>query len=556
MTTPLARSGARILVDQLLALGADLGFCVPGESYLPVLDALYDARDHFRLITCRNEGGAAFMAEAAGKLTGRPGLCFVTRGPGACNAAIGVHTAQQDSTPMLLFIGQVGRAFRGREAFQEVDYRQMYAPLAKWVTELDSAARIPEILGRAWHVATSGRPGPVVIALPEDVLAETASVADAVPLPLAAPPLAESELAALCERLAAAERPMLIVGGSNWSAAGRAALHAFAEGWQLPVAAGFRRQDIFDNRRAQYAGELGTSVAPTLARRVREADLLLVLGSRLGEMTTNGYTLVEAPLPRQTLIHVHPDALELNRVYRPALALATHPAQAAVQLAARPAPAALRWAEWTAAARAEHEANRQPGPMAGALDLGEVMRVLDAALPADAIVCNGAGNYTGWPQRFHCFSHYPSQLAPTSGAMGYGVSAAIAAAAVHPTRIAVAFAGDGCFQMNGQELASAVQAGLKPLILVIDNGQYGTIRMHQERHFPDRRIATALCNPDFAALARACGAFGERIECTGAFAPALERALDCDRAALLHLIVDPEQISTRQTLTALRAATR
>nr|HNI24663.1 thiamine pyrophosphate-binding protein [Plasticicumulans sp.] len=315
MTTPLARSGARILVDQLLALGADLGFCVPGESYLPVLDALYDARDHFRLITCRNEGGAAFMAEAAGKLTGRPGLCFVTRGPGACNAAIGVHTAQQDSTPMLLFIGQVGRAFRGREAFQEVDYRQMYAPLAKWVTELDSAARIPEILGRAWHVATSGRPGPVVIALPEDVLAETASVADAVPLALAAPPLAESELAALCERLAAAERPMLIVGGSNWSAAGRAALHAFAEGWQLPVAAGFRRQDIFDNRRAQYAGELGTSVAPTLARRVREADLLLVLGSRLGEMTTNGYTLVEAPLPRQTLIHVHPDALELNRVY-------------------------------------------------------------------------------------------------------------------------------------------------------------------------------------------------------------------------------------------------
>ncbi|TCO81997.1 acetolactate synthase large subunit [Plasticicumulans lactativorans] len=555
-TSPAPRTGARILVDQLLALGADLGFCVPGESYLAVLDALWESRARFRLVTCRNEGGAAFMADAAGKLTGRPGLCFVTRGPGACNAAIGVHTAQQDSTPMLLFIGQIGRGDSGREAFQEVDYRQMFGGLAKWVTQIDDAARIPEVLGRAWHLACSGRPGPVVIALPEDMLTDTASVADAPPAPVAHPAPDPVDLARLDALLRAAERPLAIVGGSGWTDAGRAALHAFASAWQLPVAAGFRRQDVFDNAHPAYAGELGTSVAPALARRVQEADLLLVLGSRLGEMTTNGYTLVAAPTPAQTLVHVLPDAAELNRVYRPQLAIATHPARVAEALAALAPPALPAWTDWSAAARAERAANLRPGAAAGALDMNEVMRQLEARLPADAIVCNGAGNYTGWPQRFHAFRHYPSQLAPTSGAMGYGVPAAIAAQAVFPQRLAVGFAGDGCFQMNGQELATAVQHGLAPLIVVVDNGMYGTIRMHQERHYPERSIATALTNPDFAALARACGGHGETVETTADFAPALDRALAAGRLALLHLKVDPELITTRTTLSALRAAAR
>lgn len=553
MSTLPPRSGARLLVDTLLGCGARLGFCVPGESYLAVLDALYASRERFRLITCRQEGGAAYMAEAAGKLSGQPGICFVTRGPGACNAAIGVHTAQQDSTPMLLFIGQIARGDTDREAFQEVDYRQMFGPLAKWVTQIESAERVPEIVGRAWHVACSGRPGPVVIALPEDMLSESASVADALPAPLAAPLLDGESLNAVSRALLRAERPLLIAGGSVWNAAGRAALQRFAERWQLPVAAGFRRQDLFDNRHPLYAGELGTSVAPTLAKRVKDADLLLVFGSRLGEMSTNGYTLVQAPVPTQALIHIHPDAGELNRVFRPQLALCTHPAQAALQLAGLDAPSGLRWSAWTQQAHADYLANLQPGQPVGALDMGEVMRVLAAELPQDAIVTTGAGNYTGWPQRFHRFSHYPTQLAPTSGAMGYGVPAAIAAKAVQPQRTVVGFAGDGCFLMNGQELATAVQHGLAPLLLVVDNGMYGTIRMHQERRFPDHTIATALENPDFAALARSYGAFGETVSSTAEFAPALRRALAAERLALLHLRIDPELISTRGTLSGLRA---
>jgi acetolactate synthase-1/2/3 large subunit len=547
-----ARTGARILVDNLIALGADTGFCVPGESYLQVLDALHDEGGRFRLVTCRQEGGAAFMAEAYGKLTARPGICFVTRGPGATNASIGVHTARQDSTPMILFIGQVGRPELGREAFQEVDYRQMFGPLAKWVTQIESAARIPEILAYAWHVAVSGRPGPVVIALPEDMLSELASVSDAARLVTAQPHPDPAALIALGELLACAQRPLLVVGGSGWSNAARTRLTEFATRWKLPVAAAFRRQDVFDNAHPCYVGELGTSVNPVLAARLREADVLISLGARLDEMTTNGYTLVESPQPRQRLIHIYPEVEELQHVFRPALAIAATVNAFASTLADLKPGAPVAWEGWTASARADYVANLTPGPCVGALDMGEVMRVLAAQLPEDVIVCNGAGNYTGWPQRFHCFRSYPSQLAPTSGAMGYGVPAAIAASILNPGRAVLAFSGDGDFLMNGQELATARQHGARPLILVVNNGMYGTIRMHQERTYPGRVIATPLCNPDFAAYARAFGAHGEIIERTAEFAPALERALASGTTAVLELRIDPEQISTRGTLSALR----
>ncbi len=549
-----ARSGAHLLVDTLLALGADRGYCVPGESYLAVLDALHDARDRFELITCRQEGGAAFMAEADGKLSGRPGIAFVTRGPGACNAAIGVHTARQDSTPLLLFVGQVGRGELGREAFQEVDYRAAFGPLAKWATQIEDAARIPEIIGRAWHVALSGRPGPVVIALPEDLLEDRARVPDpALPCPAESWP-DPAALARLGTMLREARRPLLVVGGGGWTSESRAALHAFAERWQLPVAAAFRRQDVFDNRHPCYAGALGTSVSPELARRVRDTDVLLALGARLDEMTTDGYTLVEAPQPRQRLVHVHPEPEECNRVFRAELAIAASHRACARALAALEAPAAPAWAAWTAQARAEFEADRVPpaAPVGEALDLFEVARTLEARLPADAIITNGAGNYTGWAQRFHTYAAYPSQLAPLSGAMGYGVPAAVAACARHPGRAVVAFSGDGDFLMNGQELATAVQHGLKPLVLVFNNGSYGTIRMHQERHYPGRTVATDLVNPDFAAYARAFGAHGETVVRTEDFAPALERALAADTAALIELRTSVERISTRATLSALR----
>ncbi|MFN3985644.1 MAG: thiamine pyrophosphate-binding protein [Rhodocyclaceae bacterium] len=547
------RGAARVLVDNLIALGADTAFCVPGESYLQVLDALHDESERLRLITCRQEGGAAFMADAYGKLTGKPGICLVTRGPGATNAAIGVHTARQDSTPMLLFIGQVGRPELGREAFQEVDYRQMFAPLAKWATQIDDAARIPEILARAWHVAVSGRPGPVVIALPEDMLSDTVAVPDVMPtVMLLSHPAPEAYLR-LGELLAEAARPMLVVGGSAWTAAARASLTAFAARWHLPVAAAFRRQDVFDNEHPCYVGELGTSASPALARRLVEADLVIALGARLDEMTTNGYTLIEAPLPRQRLVHIHPEAEELHHVYRPTLGVSATVQGFCAGLECLLPGTSPAWQAWTDAARGDYEANRSPGHYPGALDMGEVMRTLAAQLPDDVIVCNGAGNFTGWPQRFHRFRHYPSQLAPTSGAMGYGLPAGVAASLVCPQRQTLVFAGDGDFLMNGQELATAIQHGGKPLVLVVNNGMYGTIRMHQERRYPERVVATALYNPDFAALARAFGAHGEQVHQTAEFAPALARALASGTAALIELIVDPEQITTRGTLSGLRA---
>ena len=548
------RSAGRILVDQLVTHGAELAFCVPGESYLAVLDALYDAP--IRLVTCRHEAAAANMAEAYGKLTGEPGICLVTRGPGATHASIGVHTAYQDSTPLILLIGQVGRDMLEREAFQEIDYRRMFNPMAKWVAQVDRADRIPELVARAFSVATAGRPGPVVLALPEDMLVEEADVADAVRYTRVRTHPGTGELRRLRELLVAAERPFAVAGGGGWSAATAADLTAFCEASELPVGTSFRCQDYVDNGSRVYAGHVGVGIDPALAARVAEADLLLVVGSRLGEMTTGVYTLVEPPLPRQTLVHVHAGAEELGRVYQPALAIhAGSPEFAAAARALEPcvsatrSPARRRWAE---EAHADYLTSLEPLPAPGELNLSEVMRALRQRLQEAAILCNGAGNFAVWAHRFHSFRRYRTQLAPTSGAMGYGVPAAIAAKVVHPERTVVCIAGDGDFLMSGQELATAAHEEAPVVVLVVDNGMYGTIRMHQEREYPGRPVGTSLTNPDFAAFAASFGAHAELVERTDEFGPALDRALAAGRPALLHLRVDPEAITPHTTLTALR----
>jgi acetolactate synthase-1/2/3 large subunit len=547
------RTGGRILVDNLLQQGAELAFCVPGESYLPVLDALYEVRQRLRLIVCRQEGGAAYMGEAYGKLTGRPGIVFVTRGPGASNAAIGIHTAAQDSTPLIVFVGQVGSDFADREAFQEIDYRRMYGSIVKWVAQIDRVERVPEYVARAYRVAQSGRPGPVVLALPEDMLAASAEVADVARVVV--PPVAPTQaaMAQLRTLLAAAQRPLVLAGGGGWTAAACRDLTAFAEANALPVACAFRNQDLFDNRHPNYAGDVGIGINPRLAARVRDADVLLVLGERLGEMVTGGYTLLAAPQPKLSLIHVHPGADELGRVYQPALAIEAAMEPACAALSALPPIAAPAWAGSAAAAHADYFAWQSPQPMPGAVDLWQVVARLRERLPENAILTNGAGNNTAWLHRLYRYAHYRSQLAPYSGAMGYGVPAAVAAKAVHPDRIVVSWNGDGCFLMNGQELATAVQYGLAVLFIVVDNAMYGTIRMHQERHYPARVYGTDLVNPDFAALARAYGAHGETVSRTEEFAPALERALAAGRPALLHLPIDPEAITMSATISALRA---
>ena len=548
------RTGGQILVDALKIHGVDLAFCVPGESYLAVLDALYDARDAIRLIACRQEGGAANMAEAYGKLTGRPGICFVTRGPGATNASIGVHTAFQDSTPMILFIGQVARDQVEREAFQEVDFRRMFGPLAKWVAQIDDAARIPELVSQAFHRAMAGRPGPVVIALPEDMLTEQVDVADAGPYKTVRPHPGAADLEAMRDLIAKAERPFMLLGGGGWSADAVADIAAFAEANDLPTGAAFRCQDLFDNTRKNYVGDVGIGINPPLAERVKAADLLLVVGARLGEMTTSGYTLVELPRPKQSLVHVHAGVEELGRVYQADLPINAGMAAFAAAARALPPVDSSAWTAWTAAARADYLANLQHPQIPGALQMGEVMAYLREQLPADAILTNGAGNYTTWVHRFYQYRRFRTQLAPTSGAMGYGVPAAVAAKAVHPDRPVIAFAGDGCFLMNGQELATAVQYGLNIIILVVNNGMYGTIRMHQERHYPGRISGTDLVNPDFAAYARSFGAHGETVETTADFAPAFERAMKAGRPALLELKIDPEAITPRASLSQIRAA--
>ncbi|WP_018150528.1 thiamine pyrophosphate-binding protein [Leeia oryzae] len=541
------RTGGQLLVDSLLALGVNTGFCVPGESYLAVLDALFDVKEQFELITCRNEGGAAFMAEAYGKLKAKPAACFVTRGPGACNASIGIHTALQDSTPLLLFIGQVSRDQLGREAFQEVNYREMFKPLAKWVTEIDDARRIPEILQRAWQIATSGRPGPVVVALPEDMLTDT--VARSV-LPAQTvrfdPPLPATAQDAIRAELAQAKRPLIIVGGGGWTEDARQALANFASDWHLPVVASFRRQDVFNNLHPNYIGELGTSVSPQLAKRVEEADLLLVIGSRLSEMTTNGYTLVQSPVPAQRLIHLHPDEAEINKVFRATVGVAVSVNEASTSLASMSAsPQAPAWADWLAAAQTAYADNLASANIIGDVNMFAVMQTVNLLAPHDAIYTNGAGNYTGWLHRFHRYSTYPSQLAPTSGAMGYGLPAAIAAAVTEPDRTTICFAGDGCFMMNAQELATIARHQLKLIILLINNGVYGTIRMHQEKHYPDRKIATRLENPDFVAYAKSFGLNGVRVTKTSEFEAAFANALDSTETTLIEIMVDPRQVSTR-----------
>ena len=547
------RTGGEILVANLIAQGATHAFCVPGESYLAVLDALHDVRPQLQLVTCRQEGGAAFMAEASGKLTGRPGIAFVTRGPGASNAAIGVHTAAQDSTPMILFVGQVGGDFVDREAFQEIDYRRMYGSIAKWVAQIDRPGRIPEYVARAFRTAMSGRPGPVVLALPEDMLTARADTQDAPPVRVADTVPAREDVAAAHALLGSARRPLVLVGGARWSAAACAELATFAQRNALPVACAFRSQDLFDNRDPLYAGDVGIGVNPALAARVREADVLLVVGERLGEMVTGGYTLLTPPLAAQTLIHVHPGADEIGRVYQPALGIVAAPRPFLAAMNALPLQDTKARAAAAATAHVDYEAWRAPRAVPGALDLWQIVTWLDAHLPEDAILTNGAGNYTAWLHRIYRYRRFRTQLAPYSGAMGYGVPAAIAAKVVHPQRMVVSWNGDGCFLMNGQELASAVQHGLGVIFVVVDNGMYGTIRMHQERIYPGRVSGTELVNPDFAALARAYGAHGETVTRTDEFAPAFERARHAGRAALLHLRLDPQALSPGASLDSLRA---
>jgi acetolactate synthase-1/2/3 large subunit len=544
-----ARSGGEILVASLVAQGATLAFGVPGESFLAVLDALHDVRHRLRFIICRQEGGAAYMAEAFGKLTGTPGLLFVTRGPGASNAAVGIHTAAQDSTPLIAFVGQVGTDFADREAFQEIDYRRMYGNVAKWAAQIDRAERIPEYVAHAYRTAMSGRPGPVVLALPEDMLTSMAACEDA-PRIAAVDSAAPAALVAQAHALLAqASAPLVMVGGSRWDRAACAELARFAEANGLPVAAGFRSQDLFDNRHSHYAGDVGIGINPKLAARVRNADVLLVIGERLGEMTTVGYSLLDVPAPRQRLIHVHPSADELGRVYQPQIAIAATPGEFLRAMNALPAMRKDAWRE----AHEEFDAWRAPRPVPGDVDLWRVVQWLDEQLPDDAIVTNGAGNYTVWLHRIFRYRGFRTQLAPYSGSMGYGVPSAVAAKAVHPDRIVVSWNGDGCYMMNGQELATAVQYDLAIVFVVIDNGMYGTIRMHQERNYPARVSGTDLRNPDFAALARAYGAHGETVVRTEEFASAFERALAAGKPALLHVKIDPQALTMGASLDALRA---
>jgi acetolactate synthase-1/2/3 large subunit len=547
------RTGGQILVDQLKIHGADHVFCVPGESYLAVLDALHDA-PQIKTITCRHEGNAAMMAEAHGKLTNRPGICMVTRGPGATNASAGLHVAMQDATPMILFIGQVARDQVEREAFQEIDYRRMFGQVTKWTAQVDDASRLPELIARAFRVATSGRPGPVAIALPEDMLTEMADVSDALAYtPLESWPGAQ-ELETMRGMLAKAQRPMMLLGGAPWDAEAVSAIQSFAETNQLPVATSFRRADRFDNGHPLYAGDLGIGPNPKLLEAIKSSDLLIVVGARLTEMTTGGYTLFDIPVPKQALVHIHPDPEELGRVYHPALAINATPREFAKSLAALQPVDNPVWAGSGEATHAAYAEWQVCPPNPGDIQLGAVMEWLEANMPDETIYTNGAGNFSVWLHRFHRYRRFATELAPTSGSMGYGFPAAIAAAIVEPETPVVCFAGDGDFLMSAQDLATAMAAGAKPVTIVFNNGILGTIRMHQENHYPGRVSATDLVNPDFAAYAKAFGAHGETVSTTAEFAPAMQRALASGKAAVIELKLDPEAITPRTTLTKLRQA--
>ena len=543
----MRRTAAQILVDQLVVHGVHTAYCVPGESYISVLEAV--GQSPIRLYTTRHEAAAANMAEAYGKLTGRPGVCLVTRAPGATHAAVGVHTAYQDSTPLVLLVGQVPRRHLGREAFQELDYARMFGEMAKWVATLEDAEAVPELVSHAFHTATSGRPGPVVIALPEDAQDDEADVADAAPYRPARASASAEDVERALELIAAAERPLIVVGGGGWSERAGRDVVAFAEASHVPVAASFRRQDYVDNASPVYAGPLTIGMDPALAARVRGADVVLALGTRLGEIATQQYSLLELPRPRQRLIHVHADPDELGRVYEAELPIVSGSPEFADMLA--PVDGSRRTA-WVEGARADYLANLQAQPLPGALQLAEVMAYLRERLPEEAVITNGAGNYTVWAHRFYEFRQYGTQLAPCAGAMGYGVPAAVAAKLLQPERPVVCISGDGDFLMSGHELATATQYGAAIIVLVVDNGMFGTIRMHQERHF-GHGVATDLVNPDFVAYAESFGAFAVRVERTEDFAPAFEAALDEQRPALIALRVDPEAITPRATLSQIRA---
>jgi acetolactate synthase-1/2/3 large subunit len=557
MTHP-SRSGGQILVDALQVHGVDTAFGVPGESYLDVLDALHDSA--IRFVINRQEGGAAFMADAYGKLTGKPGICFVTRGPGATNASIGVHTAYQDSTPMILFIGQVGTDFMDREAFQEIDYRRMYGQMAKWVAQIDRADRIPEYIARAFQVATSGRPGPVVLALPEDMLIARAAVADTRRYqPVQASPSA-AQIDTLRTMLKEAKKPLLLLGGGTWTDEACADVQKFAEANGLPVACAFRFQDLLDNDHPHYVGDVGIGINPKLAARVKEADVLIAFGPRLGEMTTSGYSLLASPVPQQRLVHIHPDPQELGSVYQAELMIAGGAPETAKMLAAMEPIDSSAWRHTVEEARAELRAWQQQPPIfkdgSAPLDLWQLVQDMQAALPHDTIITNGAGNYATWAHRYWHYGAMRTQLAPTSGAMGYGVPAGVAAKIVHPERTVVTFAGDGEFMMTGQELATAVQYRAGLVLIVFNNNMFGTIRMHQEREYPGRVSGTELHNPDFAALAQAYGGQGEVVEKTADFAPALARAVafanEQKLPAVIELRYDGNLITPGATLETIR----
>jgi acetolactate synthase-1/2/3 large subunit len=547
------RTGGQILIDQLEIQGVKHVFCVPGESYLAALDAMYDST--LELTICRQEGGAAMMAEAQGKLTGRPGICFVTRGPGATNASPGVHIASQDSTPMILFVGQVARAMRGREAFQELDYRAVFGSIAKWVTEIDDAARLPELIARAFHCALSGRPGPVVIALPEDMLREKAQCADAAPVRIHDAVPAAADLDALDAMLAEARRPLVIAGGSRWDQTAVRDLIDVAASYELPVCVSFRRQPLFPATSPNYAGDMGVGANPALVAAARDSDLIILLGTRLSEAASQGYTLLDIPRPAQRLVHIHPGAEELGHVYQADLGLNVSPHAFLAAMQGRGPCTAPKRAGYVAQLHEAYLAwSGKPTALPGAFNLGEIVAGLSKILPNDAIITNGAGNYATWINRFYQFRTFGGLVAPTSGSMGYGVPAAIGALRLDPSRTVVAFAGDGCFLMNGQEFATAVQYGLKLIVIIVDNGMYGTIRMHQERDYPERVVGTALKNPDFCAYAKAFGGHGERVESTDAFWPAFERAVAAEKPAILHCLIDPEALTPARSLSAIRAA--
>lgn len=549
----MARTGAQLLVDTIIANGSTIGFGVPGESYLAVLDALHDVGDAFRFIQTRHEGGAAFMAEGYGKLTGEPGLCFVTRGPGVTNASIGIHTAKQNSTPMICFVGQIDSAMRDREAFQEIDYRAVFGTMAKWTVEIDDAARVPELVSRAYAVAQSGRPGPVVVALPEDMLVEPSDArvrARVTPTRAAADKHAISQAMAMLNR---AKQPLVLAGGGGWKSEGQRALQNFVENNDLPLAVAFRSGDLIDNNSPSYAGDAGVGCPPWLKEHISNADCILALNIRFGETITDGYTLFDPASFQTPLIHFHADHGEIGKIFTPDIGSVGDPNAVATALAAETALQAP-WSGWTAKIHGDWHASIEAPAQSGDLDMASVMAHLRGVLPENTIIANGAGNFAIWPGRYLVYGPEMRVLGPQAGAMGAGIPAAIMARLVDPDRFVLCFAGDGDFQMTCQELGTALQHGADPVILVINNGMYGTIRMHQEREYPGRVSGTAIVNPGFATLAKAYGFYGERVEKTADFAAAFERARKAKGGAVLELIVDPQAITPRTTISALRAA--